>query len=89
MRNDAIDVKVNEGLLAFGAEEEGAVGGVVHEEIFGEDGGARCAWCRQLCAGQSGLTNYFYMKVRKLELADCSDFIRLERGNFLNLWDNP
>ena len=24
---DAIDVKVNEGLLAFGAEEEGAVGG--------------------------------------------------------------
>ena len=31
---DAIDVKVNKGLLAFGAEEEGAVGGVVHEEIF-------------------------------------------------------
>ena len=29
MRNDAIDVKVNKGLLAFGAEEEGAVGGVV------------------------------------------------------------
>ena len=28
MRNDAIDVKVNKGLLAFGAEEEGAVGGV-------------------------------------------------------------
>ena len=27
----------------------------------------------------------FYMKVRKLELADCSDFIRLERGNLLNL----
>ena len=33
-------MEVNEGLLAFGAEEEGAVGGVVHEEIFGEDGGA-------------------------------------------------
>ena len=32
--DDAIDVKVNEGLLTFGAEEEGAVGGVVHEEIF-------------------------------------------------------
>ena len=25
------------------------------------------------------------MKVRKLELADCSDYIRLERGNLLNL----
>ena len=37
---DAIDVKVNKGLLAFFAEEEGAVGGVVHEEVFGEDGGA-------------------------------------------------
>ena len=37
---DAIDVEVNEGLLAFGTEEEGAVGGVVHEEVFGEDGGA-------------------------------------------------
>ena len=32
--NDAIDVEVDEGLLAFGAEEEGAVGWVVHEEIF-------------------------------------------------------
>ena len=40
MRNDAVDVKVNKGLLAFWAEEEGAVGGVVHEEVFGEDGGA-------------------------------------------------
>ena len=40
MRNDAIDMEVNEGLLAFGTEEEGAVGGVVHEEVFGEDGGA-------------------------------------------------
>ena len=38
--NDAIDMEVNKGLLAFGAEEEGAVGGVVHEEVFGEDGGA-------------------------------------------------
>ena len=27
-------------MLAFGGEEEGAVGGVVHEEVFGEDGGA-------------------------------------------------
>ena len=33
-------MEVNEGLLAFGAEEEVAVGGVVHEEVFGEDGGA-------------------------------------------------
>ena len=31
---DAINMEVSEGLLAFGAEEEGAVGGVVHEEIF-------------------------------------------------------
>ena len=38
--NDAIDVEVNKGLLAFFAEEEVAVGGVVHEEVFGEDGGA-------------------------------------------------
>ena len=29
-------MEVNEGLLAFFAEEEGAVGGVVHEEVFGE-----------------------------------------------------
>lgn len=34
---DAIDVEVDEGLLAFGAEEEVAVGGVVHEEIFHKD----------------------------------------------------
>ena len=27
-------------MLAFFTEEEGAVGGVVHEEVFGEDGGA-------------------------------------------------
>ena len=40
MRNDAINMEVNEGLPAFFAEEEGAVGGVVHEEVFGEDGGA-------------------------------------------------
>ncbi len=33
-------MEVDEGLLAFGAEEEGAVGGVVHEKVFGEDGGA-------------------------------------------------
>ena len=37
---DAIDMEVNKGLLAFFAEEEGALGGVVHEEVFGEDGGA-------------------------------------------------
>jgi hypothetical protein len=40
MRKDAIDIEVNKGLLAFGTEEEGAVGGVVHEEVFGEDGRA-------------------------------------------------
>ncbi len=37
---DAVDMEVNEGLLAFWAEEEGAVGGVVHKEVFGEDGRA-------------------------------------------------
>lgn len=31
-------MKVKKGLLVFFGEEEGAVGGVVHEEIFGEDG---------------------------------------------------
>ena len=31
-------MKVNKGLLAFFAEEEVAVGVVVHEEVFGEDG---------------------------------------------------
>ena len=35
---DAIDVKVNKRLLAFFAEEEGAVGVVVYEEVLGEDG---------------------------------------------------
>ena len=40
MRNDAVDMEVNKGLPAFFAEEEGAVGVVVHEEVFGEDGGA-------------------------------------------------
>ena len=39
MRNDAINMEVNKGLLAFGTEEEGAVGVGVHEEVFGEDGG--------------------------------------------------
>ena len=34
VRGDAIDMEVNKGLLAFFAEEEGAVGGVVHEEVF-------------------------------------------------------
>ena len=37
---DAVDMEVNKGLTAFGAEEEGAVGGIVVEEVFGEDGGA-------------------------------------------------
>ncbi len=37
---DAGDMEVNKGLLAFGAEEGGTVGGGVHEEVFGEDGGA-------------------------------------------------
>lgn len=32
-------MKVDDGLLAFFAEEEGAVGVGVHEEVFGEDGG--------------------------------------------------
>ena len=36
MRNDAINMEVNDGLLAFGAEEEGAVGVGVHEEVFGQ-----------------------------------------------------
>ena len=34
-RADAVDVEVDDGLLAFGAEEEGAVGAGVHEEVFG------------------------------------------------------
>ena len=38
--SDAIDMEVNKGLLAFFAEEEVAVFVVIHEEIFGEDGGA-------------------------------------------------
>ena len=33
-------MKVDEGLLALRTQEEGTVGGVVHEEVFGEDGGA-------------------------------------------------
>ena len=33
-------MEVNKGLLAFLAEEEVAVGGVVHEEVLGEDGRA-------------------------------------------------
>ena len=37
---DAGDVEVDDGGLAFGAEEEGAVGVGIHEEVFGEDGGA-------------------------------------------------
>lgn len=36
--NDAIDMEVHESLLAFFAEEEVAILGVVHEEVFGEDG---------------------------------------------------
>ena len=44
MRNDAIDMEVNKGLLAFLAEEEGAVGGVVHEEIFGVVRAEALAW---------------------------------------------
>jgi hypothetical protein len=40
MRNDAIDMEVNERLLTFFAEEEVTVLVVVHEEVFGEDGGA-------------------------------------------------
>ena len=43
MRNDAIDMEVNEGLLAFGAEEDGAVGVGVHEEVFGEKSGTMLA----------------------------------------------
>ena len=34
-------------------------------------------------------TNYFcvfHQIVRNLEVADCSDFIRLERGFYINLW---
>ena len=38
--DDAINMEVNEGLLAFGAQEEVAVLVVVHEEVLGEDGGA-------------------------------------------------
>ena len=37
---DAINMEVNKGLLAFFAEEEVTIGVIVHEEVFGEDGGA-------------------------------------------------
>ena len=43
MRNDAINMEVNKRLLAFGAEEEGAVGEGVHEEVFGEKSGTMLA----------------------------------------------
>ena len=36
---DAVDMEINKGLLAFFAEKEVAVFVVVHEEVFGEDGG--------------------------------------------------
>ena len=36
----AIDMEIDDGLLAFGAEEEGVVGAGVHEEVFYEDAGA-------------------------------------------------
>ena len=38
--NNAINMKVNKGLLAFMAKEEVTVLVVVHEEVFGEDAGA-------------------------------------------------
>ncbi len=38
--DDAVDVKVDEGLLALRTQEEVTVLGVVHEEVFGEDGRA-------------------------------------------------
>ncbi len=41
MRNDAIDVKVNEGLLAFGTKEEGAVAVIVDEEIYTRTAGGQ------------------------------------------------
>lgn len=37
---DAVDVKVDEGLLTFLTQEEVTILVVVHEEVFGEDGGA-------------------------------------------------
>ena len=43
--SDAIYMEVNKRLLAFFAEEEVAVGVVVHEEVFGERG---CSWWRAL-----------------------------------------
>ena len=43
MRNDAINMEVDDGLLAFFAEEEGAVGVGVHEEVFGDKSGTMLA----------------------------------------------
>ena len=34
-------MQIDDGRLALWAEEEGAVGVGVHEEVFGEDGGGR------------------------------------------------
>ena len=38
---DAGDVEIDNGLLAFFAEEEGAVGVGVHKEVFGQDSWSR------------------------------------------------
>lgn len=44
---DAIDMEVNKGLLVFFGEEEGAVGGVAHEWVFGDGGcGGALTPCR-------------------------------------------
>jgi len=51
MRNDAINMEVNEGLLAFFAEEEGAVGGLSGGSAAAE-GCHRRAGGNLLCAGQ-------------------------------------
>ena len=43
---DAIDMEVNEGLLAFGAEEEGAVAGLSMKRFSTRTAGAR-VWRRR------------------------------------------
>ena len=72
---DTIDMDVNKGLLAFGAEEEGAVGGVVHEEVFYKD------------AGAEGVTNPDAKSLKKTKLVGAErDWVR--NAYLFRVWYN-
>ena len=68
---DAVDVKVDEGLLTIWAEEEVTVLVVVHEEVFGEDGEAAII--------QSSLGEYVHTEI--------SAAIMLPEDEFDAKWD--